>query len=400
MKPTLLVSEVFPPMAGGSGRWFWEIYRRLPREQVVVAAGQQPRQEEFDAEHDLRLERLPLTLSDWGVRSRAGRAGYWRAWAAVRRMVKKHGIGEIHCGKALPEGWIARLMKARCGTPYVCYVHGEELMVAEGSRELRWLTRRVLKAARLIIANSRNTHDLLADRWKIRRDRLRMMHPGADTRRFSPTERDEQVCESLGWAGRTVVLTAGRLQRRKGQDMLIRALPAIRQQVPNVLYSIVGEGDDRHYLRRLVDESGVADCVQFRGEPGDRELAQCYQQCDLFVLPNRTVGKDIEGFGMVLVEAQACGKPVIAGDSGGTRETMRVGQTGLIVDCTAPEPLASAVVELLLNASTRETMGRAGRQWATSQFDWECLARRAREIFEGGPVVEPIAGGPVAALSA
>jgi phosphatidylinositol alpha-1,6-mannosyltransferase len=238
----------------------------------------------------------------------------------------------------------------------------------------------VLKRASLVVANSQNTRSLL-ERWSVPAEKIRVLHPGADTRRFVPAKRSESIRATLGWSGRTVILTAGRLQRRKGQDMLIRSLSAIRRAVPDVLCSIVGDGDDREYLRELARSEGVDDCVEFRGEPADEELIHCYQQCDLFVLANRRVGEDIEGFGMVLVEAQACGKPVIAGDSGGTRETMSVGETGQIVDCTLPNSLADAIIELLEDADRREAMGRAARDWAVAQFDWETLASQAAQIF-------------------
>jgi phosphatidylinositol alpha-1,6-mannosyltransferase len=185
-----------------------------------------------------------------------------------------------------------------------------------------------------------------------------------------------------------VILTVGRLQKRKGHDMLIRALPAIRAAVPDVLYAIVGDGEERAGLEALADEVGVRAHVQFRGEPGDDELVQCYQQCDLFVLPNREVNGDFEGFGMVLVEAQACGKPVIAGDSGGTAETLEIGATGLICDCTTPAPLAAAVTELLVHPDLLPRMGEAARKRAVERFDWLALANDARRIL-GVPGHEP-----------
>jgi phosphatidylinositol alpha-1,6-mannosyltransferase len=125
----------------------------------------------------------------------------------------------------------------------------------------------------------------------------------------------------------------------------------------------------------------LAQYVQFLGETIDDDLIRCYQQCDLFVLPNREVNGDIEGFGMVLVEAQACGRPVVAGDSGGTAETMRVGETGHIVCCNDTHALAKIVSELLIDDQRRARMGQAARAWAVSQFDWDALAKRADELF-------------------
>ncbi len=121
-------------------------------------------------------------------------------------------------------------------------------------------------------------------------------------------------------------------------------------------------------LRALVRNEGLTEHVQFLGEVNDEQLLRCYQQCDLFVLPNRQVGNDIEGFGMVLLEAQACGKPVLAGASGGTAETMRIPETGRIVSCDSPERLAGVVIELLNNASLRTQMGQAGRQWVVENI--------------------------------
>jgi phosphatidylinositol alpha-1,6-mannosyltransferase len=188
--------------------------------------------------------------------------------------------------------------------------------------------------------------------------------------------------EQLGWGGRPVVLTVGRLQKRKGHDMLIQALPAVRRRIPDVLYAIVGAGEERAALEKLVHKQKVDRHVQFLGEVDDAGLIRCYQQCDLFTLPNRREGSDIEGFGMVLLEAQACGRPVLAGDSGGTAETMRVPQTGRIVACDRPEPLAEMLIELLRQPDELNRMGEAGRRWVVEQFDWEALTRQAERLFE------------------
>lgn len=382
-KGILLVSEVFPPRTGGSGRWFWEIYRRMPRDEVTIAAGEDAQAAEFDRTHDVRVVRVPLTLGDFGVTSRAGLGGYWRAARAIGRIVKAGAIGELHAARSLPEGWIAWFFRRRYGLPYLCYAHGEEMNLHATSRELSWMTRRVLRGARFVIANSRNTARILRDDWGLGTDRIRLLYPGADTERFVPVERDLGVRRRLGWGERRVVLTVGRLQERKGHDQMIRALGRVRQAVPDVLYAIVGDGWERSRLEQLVDQEGVREHVQFRGEISDDELIDCYQQCDLFVLPNRQVGHDIEGFGMVLLEAQACGKPVVAGASGGTAETMRVGETGLVVPCDGPDKLAEAVVELLGDEDRRRRMGQAGRQWVVERFDWAALGRQAEQLFRG-----------------
>jgi phosphatidylinositol alpha-1,6-mannosyltransferase len=377
----LLLSEIFPPRTGGSGRWFWETYRRLPREEYCIAAGEHPQAAAFDRTHDLRVHRLPLTLTAWGLRSIAGIRGYWKALWALRPILRRENIRIIHVGRCLPEGVIALAVKKFFGTPYLCYIHGEDITTARDSREHTWLVKHVLRYARMLIANSRNTAHVLREEWEIEADKVHVLHPGVDTDYFSPAGPEPPIRERMGWNGRAVVLTVGRLQKRKGHDMMIRALPRICQAVPNVLYAIAGDGDELASLKVLAQTEGVADHVQFLGEITDEKLLECYQQCDLFALPNRQFGTDIEGFGMVLLEAQSCGKSVLAGDSGGTAETMRLDQTGRIVDCTEPEPLATAVVESLMDEPRRKQMGQAAREWVVNEFDWSSLSRQAERLF-------------------
>jgi phosphatidylinositol alpha-1,6-mannosyltransferase len=390
----LLITEIFPPQTGGSGRWFWEIYRRLPREEYVIAAGEHARQDEFDAGHDLAVARLPLSFPGWGLRSVAALKGYWRALKQLAPLARQHQVGRVHAGRCLPEGVMALALKWWLKVPYLCYVHGEDVSYAATSREHTFLVRRVFRNAARVIANSHSTAGTLQEEWNLPAEQIRVLHPGVDTARFVPADPDEAVRAGLGWAGRTVVLTVGRLQKRKGQDNLIEALVTVRQACPDVLYAVVGDGEERGPLQQLVAERGLGDHVQFLGEVGDEELIRCYQQCDLFALPNRQIGPDIEGFGMVLLEAQACGKPVLAGTSGGTAETMQVAETGVVVDCADPAALAAALIPLLKAGNLRRRMGEAGRRWVVDQFDWEPLTRQAERLFRPAAQVPSFAKVP------
>lgn len=384
-----LLSEIFPPVNGGSGRWFYEVYRRLPRTEFELIVAGSPGSEPFDSAHDLPIHRLDFRLRDTGILSIRGVTDYRRLMRQVIAIRQKHPFDMLHCARFLPEGWIGWMCQHLYGIPYLCYAHGEEvnLPTASGqpgvmsSRQHRWMAQRVFRSARMVIANSQNTRRIVHDQWHVPDDRLRVVHPGVDTERFRPAPLSPNVRQSLGWQNHTVVLTVGRLQQRKGHDMLIRALPAVRARIPDLLYAIVGRGEETERLAQLARESGVSDCVQFLPDANDDMLVACYQQCDLFALPNRAVGSDIEGFGMVLLEAQACGKPVLAGDSGGTAETMDPGRSGLVVDCTAPAPLAASLTELLLDATCRRQMGEAARDWATSRFSWPVCANAAEEAF-------------------
>lgn len=379
---TLLLTEIFPPAVGGSGRLFWEIYSRLPPERYLIAAADVPGAAEFDRTHSHTVLRLPMQLGDRGLRKWPSLKYYLRTAWRVRRLVKEHGVDMLHCGRNLPEGFVGYLVNKMCGVPFVFVSHGEDIGVTKTSREMTWMTRRVMKRATAAIANSFNTRRMLLEDWGYPENKIHVLQPGVDAAKFVPAAPDAGFRAEVGWAGRTVLLTVGRLQKRKGHDTVIRALPAVRAKHPNVLYAIVGKGEEEGGLRALAAEVGVADAVQFLGGIDDSQMTKCYQQCDLFVLANRTVGVgDIEGFGMVLLEAQACGKAVVAGDSGGTGETMSVPDTGRVVNCDGPEKLAPVLTELLGDPNELAAMGRRGRAWVEWRFDWPQVAARAAEVF-------------------
>jgi phosphatidylinositol alpha-1,6-mannosyltransferase len=377
----LLLSDVFPPRKGGSGRWLWELYRRLPELDVAVVAGGAPGDRAFDGSSPLPVERLRRRFPSWGLLNRRGSTAYLSAVAQVRRAAARHKSRAIHCGKVLPEGLVGLVGSRLLGVPYLCYAHGEELTLARQSRELRWLAQLVFSRASKVIANSQHTERLLFEDWHIPPERTVVLTPGVDTTRFTPAPPDPVVRQMLGWTDRRVILTVGALQKRKGQDTVIRALPAIRARCPDVMFAVVGEGWELDYLRQLAAECGVADIVRFHGVLEDDIVVQCQQQCDVFVLANRKLGWDFEGFGIVLLEAQACGKPVITGASGGTAETLIPGETGQIVNADTPDELVPVVIDLLENREQCAEMGARGRRWVVARFDWNVLSRRALHVF-------------------
>jgi phosphatidylinositol alpha-1,6-mannosyltransferase len=379
--PVLLLTEVFPPRQGGSGRWLFELYRRLPQLDVTVLAGIAPGAETFDTASPLRTIRLHTAFPSWGLLGLGGGRAYASALRQVVRTARSHRAAVLHCGKCLPEGLLAMAARPLAGTAFWCYAHGEELTLSRTSRELRALTRLVLRRAHRVIANSQHTRGLLLDQWGLPADRVVVLTPGVDTNRFRPGPADATIRRRLGWTGRRVILTVGALQKRKGQDMLIRALPRIRRECPDVLYAMAGEGWERDALERLASDLGVRDGVHFVGIAGEDELVELYQQCDLFALPNRAVGWDIEGFGIVLLEAQACGRPVVAGASGGAPETLIPGVTGELVVGDDPAALAETCSALLRDPDRRQRLGEAGRGWVVSRFDWAPLAEQALALF-------------------
>lgn len=354
----------------------------MPRGEYLVVAHDSVGTAEFDRSHDLPIIRMPLDLESWGMVGWRGGNAYLNLFRRLNCIADEHEITAIHAACVLPEGFLAWMLGRRLGLPYVVYVHGEELNIVRQSRELTWMARRVFGNASRIITNSYNTADILQSAWPVSREQISVLHPGVDTGKYRPAPRDAAIRRRLGWDDRRVVLTVGRLQARKGQDQFIRAIPALRQSIPDVLYSIVGDGRERDSLSQLIQELKLESHVKLEGELHDDDLIAAYQQCDLFALPNREERGDFEGFGIVLLEAQACGKPVLTGDSGGTREAIKPTETGALIDCTLPSHIAIETIRLLSDPRRMSSMGANGRQWTCRAFDWMVCAEQAQQVFE------------------
>lgn len=372
----LLLSEIFPPKTGGSGRWFWDLYTRLGKEGTIIVTDIIDDAEDTDSQSGLDIYRIPLSSNSWGIKSLKGLRFYFSAIRHVLKLVKKHKIESIHCGRTLHEGVIGLVVKYLTGTPYLCYVHGEDIEMCWSSREFVFLVNAVLKNSDLLICNSHNSAKLL-DKWSgASKEKVRVLHPGVDASVFRPS--DDETRDPT----RKIILTVSRLQPRKGHDVLISAMPEILKVHPDLHYVIVGSGDQYEHLKNQVEKLDLKDHVSLLGECSDEEILYWYQKCDLFVLPNRTIGNDVEGFGIVLLEAQACAKAVIAGDSGGTRETMEVGKTGYIIDCRTTELLSEAIIGLFDDPEKLDKMGKDARQYIMSRFDWPAVVDTSQSIFD------------------
>lgn len=381
MKKTLLLTENFPPKEGGSGRWFWELYSRLPNDKVLIVANDTPEGREFDKTHELDIVRIELESTEWGLASTKGLGFYWETIRKVLKLIKEHGIEEVHCGRVIPEGVIARALKLLAGARYNCFVHGEDVETAATSREHSLLVKNVCKNASMLICNSENTANIVRKLGFDSGSKCEVLHPGVDTSRFEVAAPDTSFRQKMGWSGKRVLLTVGRLQRRKGQDFLIKSMPALLNEFPDLFYAVVGRGECYDELISLVDQHELHDKVCVYPDMDDEALIKCYQQCDIFILPNRTIGNDIEGFGMVLVEAQVCGKPVIAGDSGGTRETMNIGKTGHIIDCSSTENLLNGLSPILRNPEIVDGEVNIA-DYAKNRFNWDQHVAKAKRLFK------------------
>ena len=212
---------------------------------------------------------------------------------------------------------------------------------------------------------------------------MELLPSGIDTDEFHPGVSDAVVRERHALGDAPVVCCVSRLVARKGQDLLIRALPAVARAVPDVRLLIVGSGPYDATLRKLAADTGVADRVVFAGAAPYAELPNYFRAGDVFAMPCRLrwFGFDVEALGAVFLQGAAVGRPVIAGDSGGAPETVKPGETGLVVDPTRPEPLAEALTSLLQDRARADAMGKAGAEWVHTEWTWDRMADRLKEAL-------------------
>ena len=331
----LVISEVFPPAIGGSGELLKNIYSRFHEVPVTVLTDGATGETTDTNAGGIRVIREQMQASRWGLLHPAGLYHHLKRAARIRHLCAgTHTV--VHCGCTLPEGLDAWLAKGFGGAPYLCWAHGEELAHASSSRELKMLLKQVQRRASALIANSRNTAAFLKQ-LGARPHLIDVVHPGVDSSRFRPhVPGAAELRARFAGAGDLLLLTVGRLQRRKGHDLVLKTIASVGPEGPAIRYVIAGEGEERERLQQMAIALQVADRVRLVGAVAAHELPAYYAAADVFVHPNRVDDGDFEGFGMVFLEAAAAGLPVIGGASGGVPEAVEGGITGLLVPGRTP----------------------------------------------------------------
>ncbi|UGT60661.1 glycosyltransferase family 4 protein [Nocardia asteroides] len=374
MARTLLVTNDFPPRPGGIQSYLQALAEQLPPDDLVVYA---PRwrsdsHERFDAAQKYRVVRHPTTLMlpTPAVLRRAG------------GLLREHGCDTVWFGAAAPLALLAPLLR-RAGA--------ERILASTHGHEVGWS---MLPAARQSLRVIGDHTDVVTYVSKYTRGRfaaafgpdaaLEYLPPGVDPEVFQPDPAARaELRARYGLGDRPTILCLSRLVPRKGQDALIAALRPVRAQIDGAVLVIAGSGPDEQRLRRLAASSGVADHVVFTGRVPSGELAAHHTIGDVFAMPCRTrgAGLDVEGLGIVFLEASASGVPVVAGRSGGAPETVREGETGYVVDGRSVPHLARALVDVLGDRDRAAAMGAAGRAWVQRDWRWDSHGARLRQLL-------------------
>ncbi|MER6406862.1 glycosyltransferase family 4 protein [Streptomyces viridosporus] len=380
MHKTLIVTNDFPPRPGGIQAFLHNMALRLDPERLVVYASTWKRTREgveataaFDAEQPFTVVRDRTTMllpTPQATRRAVG-------------LLREHGCTSVWFGAAAPLGLMAPALRRAGAERIVATTHGHEAGWAQ-LPAARQLLRRIGQSTDTMTYLGAYTRTRIAAALTPEAaSRMVQLPPGVDEKTFHPGSGGDEVRARLGLTDRPVVVCVSRLVPRKGQDTLIRAMPAILAAEPEAVLLIVGGGPYEKDLRDLARQTGVADSVRFTGSVPWEELPAHYGAGDVFAMPCRTRrgGLDVEGLGIVYLEASATGLPVVAGDSGGAPDAVLDGETGWVVPGGSPDQAADRIVTLLGDAELRRRMGERGRRWVEEKWRWDLLAEELKKLL-------------------
>ncbi|MGH7559780.1 MAG: glycosyltransferase family 4 protein [Gemmatimonadales bacterium] len=395
-RPDLLLTFDFPPMGGGIARWMAELALRYPAGELIVSTGQ-PDTPADDARFPNRIDRLALPSRR--LKTLAGLVLWSRR---VTTILHDEAPGFLWCGNLRPAAYPAKWAHERSGIPYGVMVHGGDLLGLRHnyreSRVKRLAARTLLGSAEVLVANSRWTHDVacevlrelgLADRTL----RVRVVPLGTDPDVFRPGLDPAPLVASHRLPPGRWLTTVARLVPHKGIDTTIQALAILGAEFPELHYAIVGEGSHQPSLETLAAEAGVGSRVHFLTDVTDEMLPFAYALSDVYVGVSRQTARDVEGFGIALLEASASARPVVAGLSGGMPDAVKDGETGFLTNSEDPAAVASAIARILRDPALARRLGAAGRGAVESFYNWDRVVGDLRALSATAAPARPRSRG-------
>ena len=372
---SLLITFDFPPIMSGISRAFYNIWKNLPRHNHLILAPRLMGYKNIDKNINLKIIRY-FNFSD----SRVLRICILILYTLVS--IFKEKIDILICGSPLSLGFTGLVFKKMLGMPYCVFCYGGEFDKYKKRRIEMGLLKAILKNADYVVANSEySSMDIM--RFGLEAKKIFTITPAVDIKKFNPNIEVSDLKKRLNLDNKKVLLTVSRLTERKGIDAVISALPAVIREFPNTVYLVVGEGKQESRLHNLAKEKGVEKNIIFYGLLPDKELPDYYNLCDIYIMPNKeTKGEEIiEGFGISFIEASACAKPVIGGISGGVKEAVADGETGILVDPEDTQKLTQTILRLLKDKAYAIGLGRAGRERVEREFKWDDRTRKIETLL-------------------
>lgn len=362
----LIITLEYPPEIGGIATYVYNLAAHLPAEDTVVYAPINKNQEEFDIKNPWKTYRLnPYWSFIWPK--------WLRLFFQVTTLVNQEKIEMLYVNHVLPVGYVAYLVKKFKKIPFTLFLHGTDITVAIGNKSKRNKFIKLCKEAKTVIVNSEFLKNKLLGIVE-GLNNVQVLYP-CPSDAFLNTPVDEleiaALRSRLALGGKKVILTVARMVEGKGFPHMVRLLPEILKNVPNVVWLVIGDGPKSKEIFEMVQKNSLQNVVRFLGNVNPQELYKYYRLADLFVLLTHKDETHEEGWGTVFLEAAACGLPVVAGRVGGVEEAVLDGQTGLVVDVYQNQSVIPAIVSILTDPKLAKKMGQAGKERVTNYFRWE-----------------------------
>ena len=360
----------FPPSIGGVANYWSNLARHMPANDFVVLANDMENTIDFDMKQSYLIYRKNLISKNRWI---------WPKWVNLLyhtyKIIKQENIENVIVTHVLPCGTVAYLLKKILKIDYFVSLHGLDISNAAKTAKKRKLAKKVLRGAKAIIVNSQFTADLLKRKLGCIKCsvNVNIIHPCPNIvyRKIDEEKLDSFVKDS-NLSGKRMILTVSRLIERKGHDMVLHAMQKVINRFPDLVYAIVGKGPQEKKLKELTSSLNLKNNVKFFSDIQDNELPYFYKASDLFIMPTRELEDgDIEGFGIVYLEANSFGKPVIAGSAGGAVEAVVHNSTGLVVGPENVNEIAQGIISLLTNKDRAYRMGDQGIRRVEDGFTWD-----------------------------
>lgn len=373
----LCITNDFGPRAGGIETFIIGLIERLPKNSVIVYTSSQDGSQEFDKNwfDNFGVEVIRDKSSILLPTLRVGRA--------VRSIASQRKVERVFFGAAAPLALLSHGLRRVGVQRIIALTHGHEVWWSKV-----WPFRAAMKRIgrgvdSLTYLGEFTRSEISKSLSATSRDAMVRIAPGIDTEHFAPHDGATELRASLGLADKKVIVSVGRLVHRKGQDVLIEAVATISRSVPEVHLLLIGEGPYKEKLVRLIESLGLEDRVTFIGRVRYQDLPRYICVGDIFAMPSRSrlAGLEVEGLGIVYLEASACGLPVVGGNSGGAPDAVQEGVSGYSVDGTSVDEVAARVTTLLSDLPFALTLGAQGRAWAIKEWRWEIWSEKFKELL-------------------
>lgn len=353
----LLFTLEYPPFKGGIAKYYENIIKYWPEKKHIFVLN--------NNENKLISSRI---LPKWIP-----------AILQLYKIVKNKKIKHVIVGHILPLGTVACLLQGILKFKYSVVLHGQDISFAQKTIIKRVLSYLILDYSQKIICNSSYTAKLVNGYYKKKfSNKIIIVNPGITPRATVNFELDKTIRDKNKLENYFIIFTIGRLVKRKGMDKTIQAVEMVKKYIPNIKYFIAGAGPDEKYLKSFINTENK-DFIKFIGEISEAEKWTWLRNCDIFVMPSRAINGDAEGFGIVYLEANISGKPVIAGQSGGISDVVEDYFNGLVADPNSHEDIAEAIMELYRKPLLRIELGEQGLRRAAEKFDWQ---RQIAKIYK------------------